>query len=171
MGFSDFKRLKSLNERKVLRGFTAEVRCYGMSRPPAYSFCGYLRSTSICCGHEILQHLEKQCDCQTVFNFFLSLIILHSKGFCSFHVLWQLNNNLYSTIKRNKNPDNINRYLSSLRRFASLKEILQIMRKHLDFRCPRLRQIRHRRHDSFYLQRPRKVQNCLRFAGSIQSLP
>ena len=25
----------------------------------------------------------------------------------------------------NKNPDNINRYLSSLRRFASLKEILQ----------------------------------------------
>ena len=60
-----------------------------------------------------------------MFNFFLSLIILHSKGFCSFHVLWQLNNNLYSTIKMNKNPDNINRYLSSLRRFASLNEILQ----------------------------------------------
>ena len=27
MGLSDFKRLKSLNERKVLRGFTAAVRC------------------------------------------------------------------------------------------------------------------------------------------------
>ena len=39
---------------KVLKGFTAEVGCFGMSRPPAYSFCGYLRSTSICCGHEIL---------------------------------------------------------------------------------------------------------------------
>ena len=57
--------------------------------------------------------------------FFLSLIILHSKGFCSYHVLWQLNNNLYSTIKMNKNPDNINRYLSSLRCFTSLNEILQ----------------------------------------------
>ena len=131
---------------------------------PAYSFCGYFRSTSICRGHEILQHLEKQCDCQTVFNFFLSSIILHSKGFCSFHVLWQLNNNLYSTIKVNKNPDNINRYLSLLRRKS-----FKIMRKHLDFRCPRLRQIRHRRHDSFSLQRPRKAQNCLRFAGSTIS--
>ena len=30
-GASDFKRLKSLNERKVLRGFTADVRCFGMS--------------------------------------------------------------------------------------------------------------------------------------------
>ena len=67
-------------------------RCFGISRPPTYSFCGYLRSTSICCGHEILQHLEKQSDYQTEFTFFLSLIILHSKGFCSFHVLWQLNN-------------------------------------------------------------------------------
>ena len=54
MGPATSKDIKSLNERKVLRGFTAEVRCFGMSRPPVYSFCGYLRSTSICCGHEIL---------------------------------------------------------------------------------------------------------------------
>ena len=53
-GASDLKRVKSLNERKVLKGFTAEVICFGMPRPPACFFCGYLKSTSICCGHEIL---------------------------------------------------------------------------------------------------------------------
>ena len=47
----------------------------------------------------------------------------------------------------NKNPDNINRYLSSLRRFASLKEILQNHEDNiLIFAIPG-----GGRHDSFYL--------------------
>ena len=49
----------------------------------------------------------------------------------------------------NKNPDNINRYLSSLRRFASLKEILQNHEENiLIFAIPGCG-----RHESFYLQR------------------
>ena len=61
-----------------------------------------------------------------MFNFSLSLIILHSKGF--FFVGFSSYGNeviTYGTIKINKNLDNINRYLSSLGRFASLREILQ----------------------------------------------
>ena len=64
-----------------------------------------------------------------MFNFFLSLIILYSKVFffCFFVGFSSCGNEVitYGTIKINKNPDNINRYFSSLGRFASLREILQ----------------------------------------------
>ena len=96
---SDFKRLKSLSERKVLRAFIT--------------------------------------------------------------VLWQLNNNLYRTIKINKTSDNINRYLSSLRSFASLNEILQNHEENiLIFAVPGCGKTRHRRQDSFYLRR-RKIASDL----------
>ena len=61
----------------------------------------------------------------------------------------------------NKNPDNISRYPSSLRRFASLKEILQNHEENiLIFAVPGCGRTRHRRHDSFYLQR-RKIASDL----------
>ena len=118
----------------------------------------------------IIRHtLSVTCNCQTVFNFFLGLIILHSKGFCSFHVLWQLNNNLYSTIKMNKNPDNINRYLSSLRRFASLKEILQNHEKTSWFSLSQLAVDKKQKTRQFLLSKAAEGANCLRFAGSTIS--
>ena len=49
---------KDYNHRMQERFLEVSQRKLGvsacMSRSPAYSFCGYLRSSSICCGHEIL---------------------------------------------------------------------------------------------------------------------
>ena len=66
----------------------------------------------------------------------------------------------------NKNPDNINRYLSSLRRFASLKEILQNHEENILIFAVAVAVDKKQKTQQLLLT---KAQNCLRFAGSTIS--